>query len=156
MPARFLYARFSTHAAAADWVRTAQEFALDLPGVTVPRTASPSPATIAWRLVSENRREIARGCSVHESDHRVQADIANLMACLDDLVIHTVSAPRLRSTGWCVSRHGGMVMMGARRYEKRLAAEHAAALTLRSLAELAATPAKPDVSAGQDETLFTP
>lgn len=144
MPARFLYARFvsGTQKAAVDWNHTVEEFARVYTAGAHDRTfeRSPLPAgpAVTWRLVSENRREIARACRLYTAEQQVRADIARLLRGLGELQVHSAPAPRLRSTGWFVTHDGVLVMMGARRYEKRSAAEQAAALALRAIGEIAA------------------
>lgn len=140
MPARFLYARFPADdpRAAADWMRTVDELAIGFAAAPIERRAQPAGPVLSWRLVSENRREIARGCRLFPGERQVQADIDRLLRGVDELEVHAAPAPRLRSHGWFVTRAGAIVMMGARRYEKRSAAEQSAALTIRALRELAA------------------
>ena len=145
MPARFLYARFvsGTQKAAVDWNHTVDEFARVYAGAAPERTVervamTPGPA-VTWRLVSENRREIARACRLFTAEQHVRADIARLLRGIGALQVHTAPAPRLRSTGWFVTHEGALVMMGSRRYEKRSAAEQAAALAVRAITEIATT-----------------
>lgn len=143
MSARLLYAHFpaATHPSALEWMRVVAEIAAGRPGVgpflTGQDVLPPAPA-VAWRLVSENRREIARGCRLFADEAAARADLAVLLRDAAAFEIHTNPAPRLRSTGWFVSSGGALVMMGARRYEKRSAAESAAVLAVRLMRELAA------------------
>lgn len=139
MSARFLYARFPADdpKAAVDWMRTVDEFALGFAAAPTERRPHPVGPVLSWRLVSDNRREIARGCRLFPGERQVQADIDRLLRAVDELEVHAAPAPRLRNHGWFVTRADAMVMMGARRYEKRSAAEQAAALTIRALRELA-------------------
>lgn len=143
MSARLLYAHFpaATHKAALEWMRVAAEIAAGRPGVgpflTGQETLPAAAPAVAWRLVSENRREIARGCRLLPDERSARGDLARLLRRAPGFEIHTNPAPRLRSTGWFVSAGGALVMMGARRYEKRSAAESAAALAVRLMSELA-------------------
>lgn len=143
MSARLLYAHFpaASHKSALEWMRVVAEIAAGHPGVgPFSSGQEPLPAVepaVAWRLVSENRREIARGCRVFTDEAVARADLARVLRATATFEIHTNPAPRLRSTGWFVSARGSLVMMGARRYEKRSAAESAAALALRLMQELA-------------------
>lgn len=145
MSARLLYAHFpaASHRSALEWMRVVAEIASGHPGVgPFASGQEPLPAlepAVAWRLVSENRREIARGCRVFTDEGAGRIDLAQLLRAASTFEIHTSPAPRLRSTGWFVSARGSLVMMGARRYEKRSAAESAAALAVRLMQELAAT-----------------
>lgn len=145
MSARLLYAHFpaASHKTALEWMRVVAEIAAGHPGVGPFASGQESlPAVepaVAWRLVSENRREIARGCRVFTDEAVACADLAQVLRAASTFEIHTNPAPRLRSTGWFVSARGSLVMMGARRYEKRSAAESAAALAVRLMQELAAT-----------------
>lgn len=154
MPARFLYARFAAgnQKSALDWVRTVDELALVFAASTEAapshREQRTSDPLVTWRLVSENRREIARGCRLFRSEAPVHADILRLLRSVDELDVHTAPAPRLRSTGWFVTHGADLVMMGARRYEKRSAAEQAAALALRAVRELALTSTAPSAVDG--------
>ncbi|MBF4562961.1 hypothetical protein ITJ43_12545 [Microbacterium sp. VKM Ac-2870] len=103
------------------------------------RLTASAPA-LAWRLVSENRREIARGCRVFGDEASAKSDLKALLRMTDAFEIHTSPAPRLRSTGWFVSAGDQLLMMGARRYEKRSAAESAAELAVRLMRDLSAGP----------------
>ena len=123
MPARFLYARFvsGTQKAAVDWNHTVDEFARVYAGAAPERTVervamTPGPA-VTWRLVSENRREIARACRLFTAEQHVRADIARLLRGIGALQVHTAPAPRLRSTGWFVTPVRGesrLILMTAR------------------------------------------
>lgn len=143
MSARLLYAHFpaASHKAALEWMRVATEIAAGRPGVgpflVGQQALSAAAPAVAWRLVSENRREIARGCRIFPDEPSARADLARLLRAAASFDVHTSPAPRLRSTGWFVSAGDVLVMMGARRYEKRSAAESAAALAVRLLQELA-------------------
>jgi len=143
MSARLLYARFPAagHKVALEWMRVVAEIAGGaVTGTTFQtnqETLSASSPAMAWRLVSENRREIARGCRVFADTAAARADVAALLRMTDAFEIHTSPAPRLRSTGWFVSAGDHLVMMAARRYEKRSAAESAAELAVRLMRGLA-------------------
>jgi hypothetical protein len=54
-----------------------------------------------------------------------------------ELVVPAAPGPRIRSTGWFVTRGGEVAMMGARRYENRSTALNAGALAIRLLGQLA-------------------
>ncbi|WP_438353966.1 hypothetical protein [Microbacterium sp. CJ88] len=143
MTARFLYARFPTaeQRAAVDWLHTVAEVASGYAGSATVRMPAvqplPSGPVVAWRLVSDNRREIARGCRLFASERDAHADITPLLREVRSLVVHAAPGPRIRSTGWFVTRDGELAMMGARRYENRSTALNAGALALRLLAQLA-------------------
>ena len=143
MSARILYAQFSSasHHAAADWLRAVRDLSGGASGTpmfwTSQKELSRMAPAVSWRLVSENRREISRGSILFADESEVRADIAQLLRRARELEVHTSPAPRLRSTGWFVSHGSELVMIGARRYEKRSTAESAAALAVRRLIELA-------------------
>ncbi|MBN9177888.1 MAG: hypothetical protein J0I43_11030 [Microbacterium sp.] len=148
MSARILYAHFAAanHTAAADWLRTVREMAAGQGSQDIFWTAQTelarTQAAVSWRLVSENRREISRASVLHSDERAVAADVAQLLRRAHELQVHTSPAPRLRSTGWFVSHGTEIVMIGARRYEKRSTAESAALLAMRLVRELAETAAE--------------
>jgi hypothetical protein len=143
VPARFLYAQFpgADQRAAVDWLRTVDEVVSGYAGSAVVRLPEsgvpPVGPVLAWRLVSDNRREIARGCRLFASERDARADIIPLLRGVSELVVHAAPGPRIRSTGWFVTRGGQVVMMGARRYENRSTALNAGALAIRLLGQLA-------------------
>jgi hypothetical protein len=144
MSARLLYAHFpaASHRSALEWMRVVAEIASGHPGVgPFASGQEPLPAlepAVAWRLVSENRREIARGCRVFTDEGRAASIWRSLCARHRRSRSTPVRRP-VCAAPWFVSARGSLVMMGARRYEKRSAAESAAALAVRLMQELAAT-----------------
>ncbi|KAA9110988.1 hypothetical protein [Microbacterium rhizomatis] len=141
MTAHFLFARFHSpdQRAAVDWLRNAEDIVADHSGVRAPESdRSLAGPVLAWRLVSDNQREIARGCRLYRHERAAMADIAALLQSQPELEVRAATAARVRSTGWFVTRADELVMMSARRYENRSAARKAGALALRLIGELAA------------------
>lgn len=140
MPAHFLYARFpaASHRAALDWMRAVDDVVAEHPSVQVaqPDDTHRGPV-VGWRLVSENNREIARGCVLFSDERRARADSGVLMRAHEELVVHSAPAARARSTGWFATHGDVLVMTGARRYENRSAARNAGALAVRLIGTLA-------------------
>ncbi len=143
MSAHFQHARFGAegHRAAADWLRTVDELALDHDGlraVRAPeRVALGGAPLLGWRLVSDNRREIARSCRLFTDEETISAEIRGLVRDVEHLFVQTTRTPRVRGIGWFATREGVLVMMGARHYEKRSGAERASELAMRALRDVA-------------------
>ncbi|WP_375384979.1 hypothetical protein [uncultured Microbacterium sp.] len=141
MTAHFLFARFHSpdQRAAVDWLRSAHDIVADHTGVRAPQNDGPlTGPVLAWRLVSDNQREIARGCRLYPHERAALTDIGLLLKSQSEFEVRAATAARVRSTGWFVTRGEELVMMSARRYENRSAARKAGALALRLVGELAA------------------
>ncbi len=149
MPAHFLYARFPAagHRAALDWMRAVDDAVAAHPAVHVShadeRHAGP---VVGWRLVSENNREIARGCVLHPNEQFARAETGALLRVHGELVVHAAPALRARSTGWLATYGDALVMTGARRYENRSAARSAGELAVRLLGAMAGLRSTPPPS----------
>lgn len=159
MSAHFLHARFGVdgHRAAADWLRTVEDLALDHDGlraVRAPeRVAFGAAPLLGWRLVSDNRREIARSCRLFTDEQALAANIRALVRDVEQLVVQTTHASRARGIGWFATCDGLLVMMGARRYEKRSGAENASELAMGALRAVAPHDQARTKSAGSSETV---
>jgi len=152
MSAQLVYARFPSpaHRAARDWMRAVDDVCDNHGGdlSARPESAGPAGPIAAWRLVSDNHREIARGCRFFATERLARADAAVLLRHAPDLAVHPSVEPRLRTTGWFVTLDRRLVMIGARRYENRSVARNAGALAVRLLAEMARDAA--DGAAGRE------
>jgi len=141
MAAQLVYARFPAraHRAALDWMRAVDDvLSVHAPDLGVVSIAEPvDGAVVGWRLVSDNHREIARGCRFFASERAARSETASLVSAAADLVVHAAIEPRLRTTGWFVTRGDQLVMIGARRYENRSVARGSGALAVRLLSEMA-------------------
>ncbi len=148
MSARFFFARFTSaqQRAAVDWLRAVNELAPRHVGATTMSAASsvlpPDGSVVAWRMVSDNRREIARSCRLFASERDARADISPLFHGASELIVHASPAPRLRSTGWFVTLGPDVRMISARRYESRVTALNAGALAVRLLTTIATAAAE--------------
>jgi hypothetical protein len=140
--ARFAYARFDSarERGASDWVLTVRElagrFATD-GGVAAP----PDGPVTGWRLLSENNRELARGCRFAVDPEAARALAASVAALADELEVLLVADERMRGHAWCATHEGLPVAMGARRYENRATARAAGELCVRLLPAAAAAEA---------------
>ncbi len=140
MPARLLYARFAAagDATALAWLRAAAETMADASRerfADQARLPMNEPA-VGWRLVSENRRDVARSCRLFPDDEAACDHVVTLLRSPMPIETHLLPLRRLRDTGWFASLGDEPVMMCARRYDKRSTAESAAELAVRLLRSL--------------------
>jgi hypothetical protein len=141
MSARFVYAFFpsASHRAVQHWMREVDDVrAVHGRDMAAPDAdLAPAGPVAAWRLVSDNHREIARACRFYPSESQAREDAAALRLRVHELSVHPSVEPRLRSSGWFATLDRRLVMMGARRYESRSVTRNAAALAVRLLTDAA-------------------
>lgn len=136
----FLYARFPTaqDRTAVEWMRVVDDVVMTFPALRTQRPdARHTGPVLAWRLLSENNREIARGGVLFATEGLARADTDRLMRAHRDLIVHPAPALHIRGTGWFATLGDELVMMSARRYENRSAARGAGALAVRLVSEMA-------------------
>jgi len=146
MPARLAYVRFcmAEEARARAWKRAASEITRALPDVpwnagepAAADEASRSPGgVVGWRLLSDNRRDVARSGILFRDEDTARAHVAALARRWSVVQTHVFSFSVRGGAGWCARVGGDLEMMCARRYERRSAAESAAEVAHRLLQTL--------------------
>jgi len=140
MPARLAFVRFcvTDEARVRAWMRAASEITRALPDVPwtpgeLGDRSTPGGSAVGWRLLSENRRDVARSGVLFPDEEAARAHIATLARRWSAVQTHVFSFSARGGAGWCARIGGDLEMMCARRYERRSAAESAAEVAHRLL-----------------------